>query len=339
MSSTTTTRTAASNTAGNTTGTLKLRGQELELNDSFPELKTRGWTVVKNAIPQAKASEYEDRAYKWLESYGKGYKQDDRSTWKVDNLPAFNKGGLFNRNACHHEQWVWDIRSEQGVIDQFAKIWGTDELLVSFDGVNVSLPFDKEEMGDRATPWPHVDQSPNRRHLHCVQGIVNLAENGPNDGGLTVLEGSLPLYNEFFDTHADQKPAEGWSWKDSHSFTEKDLEWFYARGCKWHKIEAGPGDVILWDSRSIHYGAAAQGDRPRVATYVCYKPAKDITPEKLAEKTNAVKEYIGSSHDPVNFHLTGTKIYGPLTPDERLEPIQPAVLSEKAQKLAGVLAY
>ena len=81
-----------------------------------------------------------------------------------------------------------------------------------------------------------------------------------------VLEGSFPLHNEFFETHEDDAPADGWSLLDSYHYTEKQLEWFYERGCKWKKIEAHAGDVILWDSRCIHYGAAAEGDVPRVAT-------------------------------------------------------------------------
>ena len=145
--------------------------------------------VVPSVIPEVKADEYVRRAYSWLEGFGKGFKGDDRSTWKPENLPAFNKGGLFNRHASGHEQWVWDIRSEPAVIDVFAKLWGTEELFVSFgrsrcfrvtialvdnsDGVNVSLPFDETADVDRR-PWPHVDQSPQRRFKHCVQGIMNL---------------------------------------------------------------------------------------------------------------------------------------------------------------------
>ena len=129
------------------------------------------------------------------------------------------------------------------------------------------MPLPADELsGDRGAPWPHVDQSPNRRFKHCVQGIMNLHENGPDDGGLMVLEGSLPLYNEFFETHENEAPPSGWDWKDSYHHTPKQVEWFLERGCKWKKVEAGPGDVILWDSRCIHYGAAARGDRPRVAT-------------------------------------------------------------------------
>ena len=98
-----------------------------------------------------------------------------------------SRGGLFNRHGSGHEQFAWDIRSEPAVIDVFAGIWGTQELLVSFgeppcdigltcaDGVNVSLPYPAEELaGEHSKPWPHVDQSPLRRYKHCVQGIMNL---------------------------------------------------------------------------------------------------------------------------------------------------------------------
>ncbi|WVQ84410.1 hypothetical protein IAT38_006562 [Cryptococcus sp. DSM 104549] len=322
-------------------GILKLRGHhdDAVLDAAMEELETKGYTIIKGAVPADRAKSYEDRAYKWLESFGKGFVREDKSTWKVDNLPAFNKGGLFNRHGCHHEQFVWDIRSEEGVIDAFAKIWGTDELLVSFDGVNVSLPFIDDDMGDRAAPWPHVDQSPRRRFKHCIQGIVNLAPNGPDDGGLMVLEDSLPLYTEFFESHPEIKPAEGWPERDSWLYREQDMDWFEKKGCKWKKVEAGPGDLILWDSRCVHYGAAARGNRPRVATYVCYKPAKGITPQKLEEKKAAVADWSGTTHDPLEFMITGTNARGPLTPDEKQQPHEPAELSERAKKLAGVLPY
>ena len=42
-----------------------------------------------------------------------------------------NRGGLFHRNGAGQEQFCWDIRSEPEVIKTFAKIWGTEELLVS----------------------------------------------------------------------------------------------------------------------------------------------------------------------------------------------------------------
>lgn len=125
-----------------------------------------------------------------------------------------------------------------------------------------------------------------------------------------VLEGSFPLYNEFFETHEGDKPAEGWTWRDSHHFSKEQEKWFLDRGCKWKKVEAGPGDVILWDSRCMHYGAAAKGQRPRIATCestrrrlhfdddvcssgsdVCYKPAGAISPEFADLRKEVMKNH------------------------------------------------
>lgn len=199
----------------------------------------------------------------------------------------------------NHEQWAWDIRTEPELIKVFAKIWGTDELLVSFDASNISIPLPPSQLQDGGAPWPHVDQSPLRRFKHCVQGIMNLvsflvhtevgsglmvrsqAENGPDDGGLTVLRGSFALYNEFFEAHEDEAPEGGWSLKDSYLHTESQLQWFYDRGCKWEKICAHPGDVILWDSRCIHYGAAPKGRKPRVASCEYFAPMRRWTIAEL----------------------------------------------------------
>jgi len=324
-------------------GSLRLRGNHVEPSaEAYPELDTKGYTVVKNVISAEKAAGYVDRMYNWLEGFGNGFKKDDRSTWRVDKLPYFSKGGLYNRHCAGQEQVAWDIRSEPALIEVFAKIWNTEELLCSVDGMNISLPLPAEDLeGDRGSAWPHVDQSPNRRFKHCVQGIMNLAENGPNDGGLMVLEGSLPLYNEYFETHEKEfMPKEGWTWRDSYHFAaEGQLQWFYDRGCTWKKVEAGPGDVILWDSRCIHYGAAARGDQPRVATYVCYKPAADIEPEMLELRKKMMAEGHLTSHDPLLFRLTGSKIFPKERDDERTEVTKPAVLSDRALQLAGVKAY
>ena len=81
-----------------------------------------------------------------------------------------------------------DSRQDPAVVSAFAQIWGTQELLASYDGINISLPIPNRPVEDFA-PWPHVDQSPLVKGLHCVQGIVNLLPNGAEDGGLMV---SLP---------------------------------------------------------------------------------------------------------------------------------------------------
>ncbi len=60
-----------------------------------------------------------------------------------------------------HTQFAWDIRAEQGLIDVFAQLWGTDELLCSFDGGNFSVPLPAEEVEGGGAPWPHVSPAEN----------------------------------------------------------------------------------------------------------------------------------------------------------------------------------
>lgn len=103
--------------------------------------------------------------------------------------------------------------------------------------------------------WRLADQDPNRKGLQCVQGILNHAPNGPDDGGLIVMEGSAMLYDEFFREtrqanieHEDAPPPEE-GFKDLFLFKEDDVKWFENRGCKLVKTELDPGDFVLWDSR------------------------------------------------------------------------------------------
>ena len=148
--------------------------------------------------------------------------------------------------------------SEPKIIESFAKIWDSDQLLVSFDGVNLTLPApDRPTMG----AWPHVDQSPLRKGLQCVQGILNLAPNGPDDGGLIVLKGSSAVNELFFKTHETDRKT--WGPTDWFGFTDEEVGWFKAKGCEPVKVCADPGDLILWDSRTVHYNCLPQSNAIR----------------------------------------------------------------------------
>jgi len=329
----------ATKTQASSVGHLTLRGHHEPTTGMYEALDKNGWCVVPGVISPEKADKYVGEAYGWLEGFGKGFNAKDKSTWKPEMLPAFDKGGLYNRHSSGHEQFVWDIRAEPGLIDVFTKIWGTDQLTTSFDGVNISLPFAEGTVDRQA--WPHVDQSPLKRYKYCIQGIMNLAENGPKDGGLAILDGSFSLYNQFFESHEDEAPPGGWGQRNGYGYTEDQLQWFYDRGCKWHKVTAGPGDVILWDSRCIHYGAAAEvdADTPRVATYVCYKPMDDVPEDLKKLKLECLERYDNTGHDCADFKPTGTRARGKLTDDERTAPSKPPVLSHRAKQLVGLEAY
>lgn len=70
------------------------------------ELATKGYTVVKQAVPKEKALQYRDQAFDWLEGFPLGFDRNDRSTWKNEHLPVHVKGGMFHSYGFCHEKLV-----------------------------------------------------------------------------------------------------------------------------------------------------------------------------------------------------------------------------------------
>ncbi|WVQ71114.1 hypothetical protein IAR50_000639 [Cryptococcus sp. DSM 104548] len=259
------------------------------------DISTKGYAVVKGSIPTDRALAYREHMFQWLESFPLGFDRNDSTTWKNEHLPVHMKGGMFHGYGFAHLDFVWDIRCEPGVIDAFAKVWGTNELITSFDGGCLMLPK-RTDVKDGGK-WEHMDQSHHRSGFYCCQGIANLNYNGPDDGGLMVLEGSNQLVQEFFDIHG-RDSYKTWGPFDWYGFTDEQQEWFYSRGCKWTKVCADPGDLILWDSRTMHYNVRPNGDRDRVVTYVCMAPSSLLSDEDREIRRIAFENYRGTTHVP-----------------------------------------
>ncbi len=61
----------------------------------------------------------------------------------------------------------------------FEGLWGTNELLSSFDSINILKPGQHESSTDG---WLHVDQAPLRTGVACIQGLVNMVDVSPETG-------------------------------------------------------------------------------------------------------------------------------------------------------------
>jgi hypothetical protein len=59
-----------------------------------------------------------------------------------------------------HEKMAWEARTEPKVMEIFENLWETNELISSFDGMNISLPRRKDLNWN---PRPHCDQNQNRK--------------------------------------------------------------------------------------------------------------------------------------------------------------------------------
>lgn len=64
----------------------------------------------------------------------------DLSTVHKDKLPLINEKGMCLHYALPHEDFVWAVRSEPGVIGAFEKVYDDEDLIVSFDAINFQFP-------------------------------------------------------------------------------------------------------------------------------------------------------------------------------------------------------
>lgn len=131
----------------------------------LPDLVRDGYAVVKGALAKEKALAYAEDIKGWLEDFGLGYDRNDPSTNREDCLPIIPSKGLLQSYGATHESFTWAVRSEPGVIGAFVKLYQDEDLIVSFDAINVSLA--RKDLPDN-TAWPHQDQG---RHIHFRASI------------------------------------------------------------------------------------------------------------------------------------------------------------------------
>lgn len=216
---------------------------------------------------------------------GLGFKRDDPSTVRNEHMPIISEKGMCAGYGLPHEKFTWDIRCEPGVVGAFEKVYETSDLIVSFDAVNFTFP-NRTDLKPNS-PWPHQDQDPEKSGFRCLQGLVNLLPNGPEDGGLIVCKGAHQASQEFhrlFKNEPDR--IKTWT-KEWYGFTKTGLKWLDDNGFKWEKVCAEPGDLILWDSRTPHYNLSPSGQTPRFAAYTCYLPVAEVSQEDLLRKKKA----------------------------------------------------
>eukprot|EP01119_Soliformovum_irregulare_P018889 TRINITY_DN5881_c0_g2_i1.p1 TRINITY_DN5881_c0_g2~~TRINITY_DN5881_c0_g2_i1.p1 ORF type:complete len:339 (-),score=65.11 TRINITY_DN5881_c0_g2_i1:30-986(-) len=295
-------------------------------------LKENGWAIVPGVVSPERCAEYESRFWDWLEHWNTGIDRNDPQSWDEARWPA-SVHGIYQQYAIGHQQFVWDARCEPAIIDVFSTIWNTKELLVSFDGANFSRP--KPSNVD-AKPRPHVDQTPNVEGFNCVQGFLNLKKSGPQDGGLSIYEGSHRLFRSFFAQKPNAHQIKNW-----YRHTPDDLKFFET--CPSIKINCDVGDFVIWDSRTIHYGAPPLGDSIRMTIYICMLPRSMATEEDIKVKQRAFEDLRTCSHWPTKtrvFHEKPHRVFsiGVDPRDFPVEKIHP-VLTDVGQKLAGLIPY
>jgi hypothetical protein len=84
--------------------------QKPTFGDWRDDFFTKGFSVVKGAIPRERAIQYRERAMDWFSKFDLGLDLNDKETWTEDHLPIMMNGGMVLNHCAPHERWVWEAR-------------------------------------------------------------------------------------------------------------------------------------------------------------------------------------------------------------------------------------
>ena len=220
------------------------------------------------------------------------------SSWKTyfDLFPVNDM--LLQTHSIGHAQFAWDVRQNPNVVGAFARVWGCKpaDLISSFDAISFHPP--PEISGGRSHEdghdWLHVDQSPYRSGLDCVQGLVSACDVCDGDSTLCVLEGSHRFQEAFA---AEVRP---FVTGDFYRLTKVDRNFYAERGCERFNVLMSAGSLVLWDSRLVHCNMKSTATRKkpntRMVAYVCQTERSRATLSALALRKKAFDHVMMTSH-------------------------------------------
>lgn len=252
------------------------------------ELETKGYCIVEDVLTDEELDCAKTSCYNWLDS----------NPYIKKNHSKISPHGIIKHLEVGHQHHAWYVRTRPKVHNVFEEIWGTDDLVVSFDGTCwISSDTNKKD-----TIWTHTDQAPNSIGRKCVQGFVALTDNVERT--LVVYEGSHLLHEQYA-KEKNLNSSKNWQLIDPD----------YLEKIKHTKrvLPAKAKSVVLWDSRTFHQNQYGDNcNEERIVQYVCMLPRAGITPKMQAKREKYFRERRTTSHWPYPLKVNGLQpqMYG-----------------------------
>jgi len=248
-------------------------------------------------------------AWDFIEGLGVGIDRNNIESWDTPEWPNPFGNGIVSGDGIGQSELLWFARGIPNVKKIFSKIWNTEELITSFDGMCYHRPFEyNETWKTKSTPWYHLDQNGHTRPGKiCVQGFLNFCPAGLHDGGLVVVPRSHTIFNQIFKARPNLKRRGDWiNLTNDKELWQNEIP---HAGLKPITVCAEAGDFVLWDSRVIHCGAPANMPREiptdgsilpprRLVAYVCMTPRSRLSPQNHVARISCFQTGQTTSHWP-----------------------------------------
>ena len=252
-------------------------------------LHEHGYAVVSGVLTPAQVAAAMDDLWSIMESLGT-VRRSQPQTWTASaRWPPMLHGGMIQ--YLGHTPLQWRLREQ--VTPLFSRYYSVpaDRLATSFDGLCMMHGARSYQARGEWLSFLHTDQSPRRKGEWSIQGLVNLADAGPKDGGLVVVPGTHLEHVAFFAQHANKDQASDW-----YKFSAEEAARYRSRAVK---VCGEPGDMMLWDSRTFHCNTVPERqDAIRACAYVCMLPRQRVGAAIRQKRRAAWEGLRTSSHHP-----------------------------------------
>ncbi len=313
--------------------------QKLLITSALKDLEELGYCIIPDVLSTSEAELLYNRVWhEFIEKAWPNCRLDNRSNWN-ESFPKHNRLGIF-AGPAGQIQVMWNLRQDPRIVNVFAEIWNTNDLIVSMDGLSLMCPPEIRE--GFFEPWPHVDQSILRRldnvahnnnpppgfvsesllktQPYTIQGQFLFEDSFDGDGGFYCIPKSHLRFPEFapqLETiNANEMPKA----EKANAIKKFFYEFFdnstdesglpYSR----KQLTAARGSLILWDSRTVHWNQHARIDRPysdnpkvRMVGYLCYVPKARLTDASRILRREAFEKGVSTGHNPAYPELKYTK--------------------------------
>lgn len=297
----------------------------------FAHLQHEGYVVIQACADSAEVEYARSLLWDALELVSPA-RRDNCESWDAWRL---DRRGFVMHGTVTQGEGAWFVRALPSVRSAFAFIWQTERLICSMDALLIWRPWWRAATSSRWQPKTeglHVDQNPLlKAGFACVQGMMPLYDVSVETGGLEVVPRShLPAARECLVAAMGEEEL-----RKLGDFCRVPAD-HYEPGAS-TLIAASAGDLILWDSRTVHGGRVGTGARlqhasaareslqlARLSLPVCMTPRDSASDEVLTSRRRIFAEGQTTNHWPheprVQSHVSLG--YAPI----QLSPAQEALL-------------
>lgn len=262
-----------------------------------------GVAIIPNILNEEECIEMQNEMWNYLEHLTQKWSipinRNNNESW--EQMDKINIGIIFSFWNIGHSQMTWNVRQNPKIVDIFAKFYNvcSDELISSFDASSIYFPpeITGSEWCEDMDDWYHTDQSFVNNEFTNLQSWVTAYDVEEGDATLSFFESSH-LFHKIV--------AEEFNIQNTSNFyrlNANELK-FYKDNCFEKRVICPKGSLVLWDSRTIHFGIHPSQNRKtpniRCISYLCYAPKINIDMDLIDKRIDAFNNLKTSNHDPIN---------------------------------------